>query len=182
MDETIKELYRHREKAFERQIRLVEIRLQFVSWLFGIASAALFSSLAIIRTSETSDLCFILTPESAALMAAIIALVSLFFTYKAKTEGNKSIEGVLEQLTYLDVQAAVTLDENLPTFLSQYDFVTAFLKDDLLFDPYSKNRMTELDQLPDRVQTELYWQQWLFKAVTTSLFFLFISVCLYMIQ
>lgn len=177
MDEIIKELYRHREKAFERQIKQVEIRLQFITWLFGIASATLFSSLAIIRTSEASDLCFILRPESSALVSAIIIFVALIITYKAKTEGNKSIEGVLEQLTYLDVQAATTLDENLPK-TSQYDRVMNFMNDKYL-EPDTQIRMAVLNQLPERTHTELYWQQWLFKAVVTSLIFLFISICLY---
>jgi hypothetical protein len=178
MDETIRELYRHREKAFERQITLVEMHLQFVNWLFGIASATLFSALAIIRTSEISELCIILRPETPALMAALVTFIALFFTYKAKTEGNRSIEGVLEQLTYLDVQAASSLDENRPEPKSQYDSVMDFMNDKYL-EPNAKYRMDELNKLPERIHTELYWQRWLYKSVATSLLFLFVSVCLY---
>lgn len=177
MDETIKELYQHREKSFERQIRLVELRLQFITWLFGITSASLFSALAIVRTSEASDICFLLKPESAALVSAILAFIALFLTYKGKTEGNKSIEAVLEQLTLLDVQAAASLDENQPQ-MSQYDRVMKFANDEYL-EPETKPRMDALNELPNRSRTEMFWQQWLFKAVVTSLAFLFISICLY---
>jgi len=172
MDETLKELYQHREKSFERQIRLVEIRLQFINWLFGIASASLFSSLAIVRTSEASEICLLLKPEFAALISALFAFIALFSTYKGKAEGNRSIEGVLEQLTLLDVQAAASLDENQPQ-MSQYDRVMKFVNDEYL-EPETQPRMEELNELPNRPHTELFWQNWLFKAVIASLAFLFI--------
>lgn len=44
MDETIKELYGFSVKAQEREIDMVKNRLEFINWLFGVASALLFFS------------------------------------------------------------------------------------------------------------------------------------------
>ena len=63
MDQTIKEIYEFSVKAQEREIDLIKNRLEFINWLFGVASALLFSSVLAARTI-TPDPCPEIAPET----------------------------------------------------------------------------------------------------------------------
>lgn len=174
MEEIVKQLYEHRVKSFDRQIKIVEIRLQFVNWLFGVSSASLFGAFAIVRSSSREPLHFLLNPDISALAAGCFALAGILFTYFAKKEGNISIESVIKQLTYLDIEVSTFLAPNLPKE-DVYTRVGRFMDDDYL-DLETKTEMKRLDGLYERKHNELFWQGWLLKSVAASLLLILVSM------
>ena len=114
MDETIKEIYDSGVKSQEREIDLIKNRLEFINWLFGVASALLFASVLVAR-AITPDLSPVIAPENCIVLATgIFSFLAIVCTFLGKWQGYNSVVNRITILTLLDIQKSVFLKKAPP--------------------------------------------------------------------
>jgi len=115
MDQTIKEIYEFSVKAQEREIDLIKNRLEFINWLFGVASALLFSSVLAARTITPSP-CPEIAPENyIALSVGLFSFLAIISTFIGKWQGYNSVGARITILTLLDIQKSAFLKDQPPS-------------------------------------------------------------------
>lgn len=109
MDETIKELYSFSVKAQEREIDMIKNRLEFINWLFGVASALLFFSVLAAQSVKPNSSPFLMQECSILLIIGTLSFFGIIFTFIGKWQGYNSISKRIAILTLLDIQKTVFL-------------------------------------------------------------------------
>jgi len=109
MDETIKELYGFSVKAQEREIDMIKNRLEFINWLFGVASALLFFSVLAAQSVKKNPCPFLIQESSILLLIGIFSFIGIIFTFIGKWQGYNSVGKRITILTLLDIQKTVFL-------------------------------------------------------------------------
>jgi hypothetical protein len=155
MDEIIKEVYDFSVKAQEREIDLIKNRLEFINWLFGVASALLFASVLAARTI-TPDPCPEIAPENyIALSAGIFSFLAIICTFLGKWKGYNSVGNRITILTLLDIQKSAFLKETPPTGSSD-DKAVKFT----MFEYLPKEQKDKYDycsKFGERKHSEIFW-------------------------
>ena len=109
MNETIKELFGFSVKAQEREIDLIKNRLEFINWLFGVASALLFFSVLAASSVKENPCPLLIQESSLLLLVGIFSFIGIIFTFIGKWQGYNSIGNRMTILTLLDIQKSVFL-------------------------------------------------------------------------
>lgn len=155
MDETIKEVYDFSVKAQEREIDLIKNRLEFINWLFGVASALLFSAVVAARTI-TSDNCPAIAPENLiSLSIGCSAFIAILCTFIGKWQGYNSVGSSLSILTLLDIQKLAFLKEQPPSGTSD-DKAVKFTMFSYLPEP-QKQKYDSYVAYGERKYSEVLW-------------------------
>jgi len=114
MDEVIKEIYASSVKAQEREIDIIKNRMDFMNWLFGIASTLLFSAVVAAKNLPSQNCCFICLENLIVISVGLFAFVAIACTFYGKYQGYNSISTRIQILTLLDIQKFVFLKPNPP--------------------------------------------------------------------
>lgn len=114
MDEIIKEIYASSVKAQERAIDIIKNRMDFMNWLFGIASTLLFSAVVAAKNLPNKTSHFIYSENIIVILVGVFAFAAIACTFYGKLQGYNSIENRIRILTLLDVQKFVFLAKNPP--------------------------------------------------------------------
>lgn len=110
MDDIIKEIYMSSVKTQEREIDIIKNRLDFINWLFGVASTLLFAAVVAARSSSTNNS----VEDFIIASIGFFAFLTIMFTFFGKLQGYNSIQNRIQILTLLDVQKLIFLAPNPP--------------------------------------------------------------------
>lgn len=114
MDEAIKEMYGSSVRAQEREIEFIRNRLEFINWLFGIASALLLSSVVAAQSIVPCSNPWIAPELKISLAIGMFSFLAIICSFIGKWQGYNSIGNRITILTLLDIQKSVFLKDEPP--------------------------------------------------------------------
>ena len=151
MDEVIKEIYASSVKAQEREIDIIKNSMDFMNWLFGIASTLLFSAVVATKNLPPQKCCFICLENLIIVSVGVFAFVAIACTFYGKYQGYNSIRARIRILTLLDIKKFVFLKPNPPqsnpVIFSKFEYLPEA----------EKNMYISLEAYGERKNNESRW-------------------------